>query len=112
VTFDRCEPLHRRALRIVERTIAVDEDDDLGPIVTIDLRAVRIRMQECEGDLVLLVDDGDVEVEFGSGVGGTFEQAIFGAERLASTALAYAQALRGRRPNRPPKQVATQTITT
>jgi hypothetical protein len=87
----------------------VTDDEDLGPVVTIDLRAVRIRMQECEGDLVLLVDDGDVEVEFGSGVGGTFEQAIFGAERLASTALAYAQALRGRRPNRPPKQVAIQT---
>jgi hypothetical protein len=88
----------------------VDEDDeDLGPVVTIDLRAIRIRMQECEGDLVLIVDDGDVEVEFGSGVGGTFEQAIFGAERLASTALAYARALRGRRPNRPPKQVAIPT---
>jgi hypothetical protein len=110
VTFDRCEPLRRRALPDVERTNAVDEDnDDLGPVVTVDLRAVRIRMQECEGDLVLLVDDGDVEVEFGSGVGGTFEQAIFGAERLASTALAYAQALRGRRPNRPLKQVATHT---
>jgi hypothetical protein len=83
-----------------------DDDEDLGPIVTIDLRAVRIRMEECDGDLVLLVDDGEVEVEFGSGVGGTFEQAILGAERLGSTALAFAHALRGRRPNRAPRQVA------
>ena len=81
----------------------MSEDDDPGPIVTIDLRAVRIRMEESDGDLVLLVDDGDIEVEFGSGVGGTFEQAILGAERLASTALAYSQALRVRRPLRPGK---------
>jgi hypothetical protein len=81
-----------------------EDDEDLGPIVTIDLRAVRVRIEECEGDLVLLVDDGDIEVEFGSGIGGTFEQAIFGAERLAGTALAYAHALRDRRPTRPPKQ--------
>jgi hypothetical protein len=78
----------------------VYEDEDLSPIVTIDLRAVRIRMEECDGDLVMLVDDGDVEVEFGSGMSGSFEQAIFGAHRLASTALAYAEALRGRRPAR------------
>jgi hypothetical protein len=81
-----------------------EDDEDVGPIVTIDLRAVRVRIEECEGDLVLLVDDGDIEVEFGSGIGGTFEQAIFGAERLAGTALAYAHALRDRRPTRPPKQ--------
>jgi hypothetical protein len=83
-----------------------DDDEDLGPIVNIDLRAVRIRMEECDGDLVLLVDDGEIEVEFCSGVGGTFEQAILGAERLAGTALAFAQALRCRRPNRAPRQVA------
>jgi hypothetical protein len=83
-----------------------DDDDDLGPIVSIDLRAVRVRIEEIDGDAVLLVDDGEIEVEFGSGLGGTFEQAIFGAERLASTALAYAEALRGRRPNRRPKQLA------
>jgi hypothetical protein len=83
-------------------------DDDFGPIVTIDLRAVRIRIEECDGDIVLLVDDGEIEVEFGSGLGGAFEQAILGAERLASTALAYAQALRGRRPNRRPKKLAVR----
>jgi len=90
----------------------VYEDDDVGPIVTIDLRAVRIRIEECEGDLVLLVDDGEIEVEFGSGIGGTYEQAIFGAERLASTALAYAHALRERRPNRPPRQLTTRALPT
>jgi len=90
----------------VEKDIAVSDDDDLGPIVSIDLRAVRIRIEEIDGDAVLLVDDGEIEVEFGSGLGGTFEQAILGAERLASTALAYAEVLRRRRPNRKPKQLA------
>ena len=89
----------------VEKDIAVS-DDDLGPIVSIDLRAVRIRIEEVDGDAVLLVDDGEIEVEFGSGLGGTFEQAILGAERLASTALAYAEVLRRRRPNRKPEQLA------
>ena len=75
------------------------EDDDLYPIVTIDLRALRVRLEDAEGDLIMLVDDGDVQVEFGSGLAGTWEQAILGAQRLASTALAFAEALRLQRPD-------------
>ena len=76
------------------------DDHDLSPILTLDLRAIRVVIEETEGDLVMLVDDGDVQVEFGSGLCGTWEQAILGAQRVASTALAYAEALRLRRPAR------------
>jgi hypothetical protein len=76
----------------------VDDDDELSPIVTLDLRAIRTRLEETDGDLIMLVDDGDVQIEFGSGLCGTWEQAILGAQRVASTALAFAEALRRRRP--------------
>jgi hypothetical protein len=75
-----------------------EDDEDLAPIVTLDLRAIRTRLEEADGDLIMLVDDGDVQVEFGSGLCGTWEQAILGAQRVASTALAFAEALRERRP--------------
>jgi hypothetical protein len=78
----------------------VTEDEELSPIVTLDLRTIRIRLEELDGDLTMLVDDGDVEVEFSSGTGGTWEEAIVGAQRLASTTLAFAEALRSRRPSR------------
>jgi hypothetical protein len=78
----------------------VTEDEELSPIVTLDLRTIRIRLEELDGDLTMLVDDGDVEVEFSSGTCGTWEEAIVGAQRLASTALAFAEALRTRRPGR------------
>jgi hypothetical protein len=78
----------------------VPEDEELYPIVTLDLRAIRARLEETEGDLVMLVDDGDFQVEFGSGLCGTWEQAILGAQRVASTALAFAEQLRLRRPAR------------
>jgi hypothetical protein len=76
----------------------VSEEDELAPIVTLDLRAIRTRLEEADGDLIMLVDDGDVQVEFGSGLCGTWEQAILGAQRVASTAMAFAEALRQRRP--------------
>ncbi|MEV0566304.1 hypothetical protein [Dactylosporangium sp. NPDC050588] len=69
-------------------------DDDLFPIVTLDLRAIRAVLTEDEGDLILLVDDGDVQIEFSSGLCGTWEQAILGAERVASAATDFAAALR------------------
>lgn len=74
------------------------EDEELSPIVTLDLRAIRVRIEETDGDLVMLVDDGDVQVEFGTGLCGTWEQAILGAQQVASIALAFAEALRTRRP--------------
>ncbi|GAB3868960.1 hypothetical protein ACFPIJ_05680 [Dactylosporangium cerinum] len=69
-------------------------DDDLFPIVTLDLRAIRTVITEDEGDAILLVDDGDVQIEFGSGLCGTWEQAILGAERLATAAGQFAAELR------------------
>jgi len=77
-----------------------EDDEELAPIVTLDLRAIRTRLEEADGDLIMLVDDGDVQVEFGSGLCGTWEQAILGAQRVASTAMAFAEALRERRPGR------------
>ena len=79
----------------------MSDDEELFPIVTLDLRAIRARLEETEGDLIMLVDDGDFQVEFGSGLCGTWEQAILGAQRVASVALAFAEELRRRRPARP-----------
>jgi hypothetical protein len=70
------------------------DDDELFPIATLDLRAIRCVLTEDEGDLILLVDDGDVQIEFGSGLCGTWEQAILGAERVASAATEFATELR------------------
>lgn len=70
---------------------------DLG---SLDVRGLRARVEYLDGDPVLLVDDGDVEIEFSSGMGGTWDQAITGAERLAATAAAYAVELRRRGPTR------------
>lgn len=69
-------------------------DDELFPIVTLDLRAIRTVITEDEGDPILLVDDGDVQIEFGSGLCGTWEQAIQGAERIAAAAEQFAATLR------------------
>ncbi|MDG6100680.1 hypothetical protein Daura_02955 [Dactylosporangium aurantiacum] len=69
-------------------------DDELFPIVTLDLRAIRTVITEDEGDPILLVDDGDVQIEFGSGLCGTWEQAILGAERIATAAGQFAAELR------------------
>ena len=70
-------------------------DDELFPIVTLDLRAIRTVITEDEGDPILLIDDGDVQIEFGSGLCGTREQAILGAERVATAAGQFAATLRG-----------------
>jgi hypothetical protein len=69
-------------------------DDELFPIVTLDLRAIRTVITEDEGDPILLIDDGDVQIEFGSGLCGTWEQAILGAERVATAANQFAATLR------------------
>jgi hypothetical protein len=71
-------------------------NEELAPMVNLDLRAIRAYVDEADGDLVLLVDDGDVQVEFDSGLSGSWEQAILGAERIASAALEYATELRRR----------------
>ena len=59
-----------------------------------DDRAIRTVLTEDEGDLILLIDDGDVQIEFISGLCGTWEQAVLGAERVATAATEFATALR------------------
>jgi hypothetical protein len=73
---------------------------DLGPthLGSLDVRGLRARVEDVDGEPVLLIDDGDVEIEFSSGMGGTWDQAIAGAERLAGTVAAYAAELRRRGP--------------
>jgi hypothetical protein len=72
------------------------EEEPLTPIVTLDLRYINAVITEDEGDLIMLVDDGDVQIEFTPGMCGSWEQAIVGAQRVASTALEYAATVRGR----------------
>jgi hypothetical protein len=72
------------------------DEEPLTPAVTIDLRFLNAVIADDEGDPILLVDDGDVQIEFTSGMCGTWEQAVIGAQRLASTALEYAAVARRR----------------
>ncbi|GAA4246909.1 hypothetical protein [Dactylosporangium darangshiense] len=72
------------------------EEEPLTPIAGIDLRFLNAVITEDEGEPILLVDDGDVQIEFTSGMNGSWEQAIVGAQRLASTALEYAAIVRRR----------------
>jgi hypothetical protein len=76
--------------------MAETKPDDGLPVVSLgslDLRTLRAQIVVDEGDLVLEVDDGDVQVQFEIGQGGTWEQAILGAERLASVASEFAGTL-------------------
>ncbi|MER7002172.1 hypothetical protein ABT297_03875 [Dactylosporangium sp. NPDC000555] len=72
------------------------EEEPLTPIVALDLRHITTVIAEDEGDLIMLVDDGEVMIEFTSGMCGSWEQAIIGAQRVASTALEYAASIRHR----------------
>ena len=73
-----------------------DDEDELTPIVSLDLRAITARITEDDGDLILLIDDGDVQIEFTSGMNGSWEHAIIGAQRVASASLEFAAMLRRR----------------
>jgi hypothetical protein len=73
-----------------------DDEDELSPIVSLDLRAIRAKITEDDGDLLLLIDDGDVQIEFTSGMNGSWEHAIIGAQRVASASLEFAAMLRRR----------------
>jgi len=75
-----------------------NEPEELSPLVTLDLRAINAFITEDEGDLIMLVDDGEVQIEFGSGLCGSWDEAIVGAQRVASTAMQFAAALRRIRP--------------
>jgi hypothetical protein len=85
---------------------APEPDEDLGVVSlgSLDLRGLRTRIVVDEGDLVLVVDDGDVQVEFEAGQGGTWEQSILGAERLSSVAHEFAEALKAQGPRIPARR--------
>ncbi|WP_433082846.1 hypothetical protein ACQP1P_02940 [Dactylosporangium sp. CA-052675] len=76
-----------------------DDEEELSPIVSLDLRAITAVITEDEGDPILLIDDGDVQIEFTSGMNGSWDHAVLGAQRVASAALEFAAVLR-RRPIR------------
>ncbi|GAA3275183.1 MULTISPECIES: hypothetical protein [Dactylosporangium] len=76
----------------------LDHDEELSPAVSLDLRAITTTITNDEGDPILLIDDGDVQVEFSSGMNGDWKDAITGAQRMASAALEFAAVLR-RTPN-------------
>src|SRR5690349_18167339 len=100
-----CEVLRatrRRTPSASTRRLEPALDEEMSPIANLDLRAIRTQLADADGDLVLLIDDGEVQVEFDSGVNGSWEQAIQGAQRVASAALAYAAALRAQRPSAGP----------
>lgn len=78
-------------------------DEDLKPtyVASLDLRGVKARLECVDGDFSMFVDDGDIEIELTSGLGGTWEQAILGAERIATVAHQFAEFLRQRRSSPP-----------
>lgn len=68
--------------------------DELLPLATLDLNTLRATIIEDEGDLILVVDDGEVQIEFSAGLCGKPELAVLGAQQLASTAWKFADRMR------------------
>lgn len=58
--------------------------------VTIDLRALKVRISNEDGDPVLVVGDGERMVHFELGAGGTADAAVLGAQRLGDHAFQMA----------------------
>src|SRR5688572_23206616 len=84
-TTSCCEPTapHPSYQRGEAVTVHEDEDEEISSLGSLDLRGLRAQIVETDGDLIMVVDDGDVQVEFDSGMSGSWEQAILGAQRLA-----------------------------
>lgn len=61
---------------------------------SIDLRGAVARIEHDEGDLIFVIGDEDREVDLTSGLGGSFDEAVQGAERIADVAYKFAAALR------------------
>jgi hypothetical protein len=61
-----------------------------------DLRGLRAFITLEDDDLVMVVHDGDQSLTFETGAGGSFEDAIRGAEQLADQALQFANLLKVR----------------
>jgi hypothetical protein len=74
----------------------LDDEEELSPVVSLDLRGINAVITEDEGDPILLIDDGDVQIEFMSGMNGNWQDAIRGAQRVASASLEFAAVLRRR----------------
>lgn len=70
-------------------------------IGSLDVRGARARIEFIDEDVVMFVHDGDVEIEFSSGLGGAWRDAIAGAHEIAVVALMFAEELGRRRPRRP-----------
>jgi hypothetical protein len=68
-------------------------------VVTLDLCAIRAFVIEDDGDLVLVVNDGEVAVRFEAGAGdgsGWEAQSSLGADRIATAATSFAAEQRQR----------------
>ena len=86
-------PLDETASRSVD-------DHEVTSLGFLDLRAASARLEYHDGDPTLFVSGGDSEIEFTSGLGGAWSDAITGAHELAAVALSFADALRAHRPKR------------
>ena len=71
-----------------------DQNEEPPTIAALDLRYVTAFITEDEGDTIMLVDDGETRIELSPGAGGSRDQAIVGAQRIASTALEFAARIR------------------
>ncbi|MER7279030.1 hypothetical protein ABT369_31785 [Dactylosporangium sp. NPDC000244] len=69
-------------------------------IGSLDVRGARARIEFVDDDVVMFVHDGDSEIEFSSGLGGTWRDAIAGAHEIAAVALMFAEELGRRGPRR------------
>jgi hypothetical protein len=76
--------------------------DYLEPVVDLDLRVLDATIELEEGDLELHVGDGDIAVRFTTGLGGTYTDAVAGAERLAGVLDHYLALLKARVGSRDP----------
>jgi hypothetical protein len=77
-------------------------DDAPDMAVELDARGMKAYLTVEDGDLVLVVHDGQVGVTFEPGAGGSAEDAIRGAEHLAEMARHYAELLKVRAGSRHP----------
>jgi len=67
---------------------------DREPLAELVLRGLDVRVEDRDGDLVLILDDGEVLVSLEQGAGGRAEQAIAGLGRFVTAATALAEQLR------------------
>ncbi len=64
--------------------------------LSLDLRGLKAFITAEDGDLLMVVHDGNQSITFECGAGGSFEDAIRGAEQLADMAMQFAGLLQVR----------------